>query len=182
MTERTISFCKRKNYPFIKFNGQCQGKEQTCVFASIVGAINHLCNAPIWDIGALLNAHRAINGTRDFSVVKTALTRTKGQINVQHHNNDQMPLSIDQIAGWIDSGAIVIISLQISEDQAGTQRKNQWHMFTLISRDGHKFQVWDTNGRKGYFYEEELLNGFRYDKGIWCLPHKEANCLVLWAR
>ena len=182
MTERNILFHKRTNYSFVKFNGLYQLKERTCVFASIAGAVNYLCNYPIWDIYKLYHAH---NGPIDFSIAKTAVEPVKNEIaSYRYHRGItgfKVPLSITKVEEWLDKEAVVILSLELSKDQNGTQREGKWHMFTLISRVDDKFQVWDTNGFEGYFYKEELINGFQYD-GRWCVPHLDADCLVLKAK
>ncbi len=65
-------------------------------------------------------------------------------------------------------------------------------MFTLVSIDGDRFQVWDTNGGqviggdvfsgRGFFTEKDVTEGVYYPFGCYFLPHDKEDTLVLRPR
>src|SRR5262249_22301814 len=96
-----------------------------------------------------------------------------------HHNRDwsEEPRNIPRIRAWLDKGAVVVLSMELSND--GVHRRGGWHMFSLVGRDGERFQVWDTNGYKGFFLEEDILSGIHYPNGLFFIPHDKDDTLVL---
>ncbi len=109
----------------------------------------------------------------------TALVPVADIIEKHHHNKDTAsevltPLLIRQ---WIDDGAVVILSMELRNDAVSKQ--GGWHMFSLVAVDDDRFQVWDTNGLKGFLTEEEISNGFFYPNRWFFMPHDKEDTLVL---
>jgi hypothetical protein len=160
-----------------------QGALPHCVYAAIAGAVNHLAAKEIWLPSDLFQKHREdVGGPANFGVANTALKPVQEIIEKHQHNKGQSSttLSLNQIRDWVDSGAVVILSMELRNDEIS--RQGGWHMFSLVARDGDKFQVWDTNGLKGFLTGEEIMNGFYYPNGWFFMPHNQEDTLVLWRK
>lgn len=55
-------------------------------------------------------------------------------------------------------------------------------MFSLVASELDRFQVWDTNGFRGFLRDDEVLGGFPYPNGWFFMPHDKEDVLVLKLR
>jgi len=157
-----------------------QGNLPNCVFAAVAAATNFIVQRPIWTGESLRAAHTAIpNSSVDFSVANTAIKPVAELVEQLHHtkSNSNQPLSIERIRSWIDQGGVVILSMMLDPEGANAQRG--WHMFSLMKHTGDRYQVWDTNGLKGFVSSKEILEGFSYPNNWRFLPHTDQDTLVL---
>lgn len=91
---------------------------------------------------------------------------------------------VAELSRWVNVGGIAVISLEVADGPlpAGKRLQN-YHMLTLVAKDGDRFQVWDTNGWTGFLTPEELENGFRYlpvsmHPRPWMIKHPEHDCVL----
>ena len=179
MSESDLSWWERQGN-FVGYPELGQGQLPHCVYASISGAINHLVNRDVWTPLDLLNeCRRRGHVAANFGAVDPALDRISDEVEKHHHNKDwsSEPLSVSLIRKWIDEGSVVILSRELRIDPLKEQRG--WHMFSLVARDNDRFQVWDTNGFRGFLTEDEVTSGFDYPNGEFFLPHDKEDTLVL---
>jgi hypothetical protein len=157
-----------------------QGNLPNCVFAAVAAAINYITRRPIWTGDSLREAHAATPDTAvDFSVANTAIEPVVEAVEQVHHtkSNSNQPLSIEKIRSWIDQGGVVILSMMLDPESGNSQRG--WHMFSLMKHSGDRFQVWDTNGLKGFLLSKEIIEGFDYPNGWRFRPHLDEDTLIL---
>jgi len=97
-----------------------------------------------------------------FAVADIALVPVMHIVESLHHiiGKSEEKLTPKLIRKWIQDGGIVIVSMQ--EVDAQGNRLESWHMFSLIALEGDRFEVWDTNGYRGYFTEQEICEGIEY--------------------
>jgi hypothetical protein len=165
---------------FAAYPEELQGSVPHCVYAAIAGAVNHLTSASIWTPKALFDEHQK-NGPRptDFSVADTALIPVANTIQKHHHLKGVSveALSPDLIRTWLASGHVVILSRELRNDAISKQ--GGWHMITIVAYGKDGFQVWDTNGFKGFLTDGEIDNGFYYPNGWFFMPHDQEDTLLL---
>ena len=178
---------------FVAYAGQRQENLPHCVYAAIAGGINYLARREVWTAQSLYHEHQEDGPKQpDFNVVNLALVPVAGEIEKRHHlrNTPAGGLSPSLLRNWIIDGAVVILSMQLSDGGGG--RLQRWHMFSLVALDGDLFQVWDTNGGqimngvmfegRGLLNEEEISSKLRYPNGWIFLPHLDEDTLVLKRR
>lgn len=178
MAERSNWWERKGN--FVSYPELRQGALPHCVYASIAGAINHVTEREVWTPTDLHSeCQRRGQAQPDFGVSDTALMRVANEIEKIHHNADWSleRLTPALLGRWIDDGAVVILSMELRNDQISHQ--GGWHMFSLVARNEKQFQVWDTNGFRGFLSEGEIIAGFHYPNGWFFMPHDKADTLVL---
>lgn len=151
---------------FVEYPEVLQGRLSHCVYAAIAGAVNYLLGWGLWSPETLFNEHQKAGGVAaNFGVADTALKPISDAIEKHHHNKDHSSTTLtpNQIREWINEGGVVIVSMELRNDEVSQQ--GGWHMFSLMACEDDRFQVWDTNGLKGYLTEEEIANGFYYPNG-----------------
>ena len=156
-----------------------QGNLPHCVYASVAGAVNFLVGKQVWVPVDLVVEHNRLRRGTNFSVADTALQRLNGEVEKIHHNSgcSTESLTPSLVRNWIDDSGVVILSLELADAAGG--RSGAWHMFSLVGRDGELFQVWDTNGLRGFISADEIENGIPYPNGSFFLPHDKEDTLVL---
>ena len=157
-----------------------QGTLPHCVYAAIAGGVNHLVRQPVWTVQSLFDEHQKA-GPKDanFGVADTAIVPVAGAVERLHHNRvwSQDGLSPDRIRGWLNAGAVVILSMELRND--AVSKRGGWHMFSLVAVDQGRFQVWDTNGFEGFLTDAELAVGFSYPNRWFFQPHDKEDALIL---
>ena len=160
----------------VPYDGLHQGDKDHCVFAAVAGAVNHLLGRQEWTIDSLLEVHGRDPETWTLAVAHTAVKPFLDRLEVLEHNTKRGsdPLSPSILRSWIREGGIVILSLP--------SRKRGWHMFTLVACTDTSFQVWDSNGNHGRFYDHEIKTGIPYGKDHFFDPHPEEDLVVIRKR
>lgn len=179
MSNATQKWWERQGHT-ITYPELLQGDLPHCVFASIAGAINHLANRQVWTPVELLDeCVRSGLKAASFEVANVAVGRVPSEIEAIHHNTEspQIAFAGESIRSCIDSGGVVIVSMEIADGSGG--RLGQWHMFALMANQPDRFQVWDTNGLRGFFTHDELVSGIDYPNGMRFVPHDKEDSLIL---
>jgi hypothetical protein len=142
-------------YPGLHQNGN------SCVLVSIGGALNHLAGTNLSENEILdrvrLKGVKEINFQTVLDCVGPELS--KNSISVERYHDEENPLqSVDLIIAHIQRGAVLIVSLELAagQDLSSLTREKQWHMLSVFNLRGDNVQVWDTNGKEGFFSEAEL--------------------------
>ena len=173
--ERTGEFV---NYPELR-----QDQDPACVYTALAGAVNHLMRRGVWTRQSL-QAEYQKDGARQptFAVARTAVAPVAGDLEIEHHFDETARGRLEpaRVREWLSKGAVVIVSMELADD-SGTRLGN-WHMFSLVAAVDGRFQVWDTNGFRGFLTESELLFGFSYPDGRRFLPHRHEDTLVVMKR
>lgn len=157
-----------------------QGRLPLCVYAAIAGAVNHIAQREVWKPEDVFNEHHKGGAeATNFGVADTALKPVGDIIEKHHHNKDTASQSLTpkKIREWIDDDGVVILSMELRNDPVS--QRGGWHMFSLMAYEDDRFQVWDTNGLKGFLTDEEITNGFHYPNGWFFMPHDKEDTLVL---
>ncbi|MBL9164625.1 MAG: hypothetical protein JNL18_17995 [Planctomycetaceae bacterium] len=164
----------------LPYDGLLQGIEDTCVYASIAGAVNYVAGKKVWMTSSLRDEWNR-NGPRQpsFGVASIAVTPYASEIEyIHHHTGDRkIALSIDSIKSVIEEDGLVILSMELGDGLK--KRQTRFHMFTLIARTADGFQVWDTNGFQGILTDQEIMGGFEYPDGTTYLPHSDEDTLIM---
>jgi hypothetical protein len=157
-----------------------QYNEPHCVFASIAGAINHLANRNVWTPGDLLK-ECVVSGLKaaSFEVANVAVVSVSNELEAVHHNREspRIDFGVDAIRKWIDCDGVVILSMELADGNGN--RLGQWHMFALVANQPDCFQVWDTNGFRGFITHDELVSGIDYPNGMRFVPHDKEDTLFV---
>ena len=165
---------------FIPYPGLRQVGD-TCVYASVAGAINHLCSREVWTLSALFT--KCAGRTPDFGVARQAVEPVAGEVAYRVHSDDARTAPpetwLDLLRNHVDKGGIAIISLEAARRHPpGPQRMGAWHMFTLVARSGDLYQVWDTNGIHAFVTQPELVK-LEYPNGLDYIIHDRQETLLL---
>lgn len=169
----------------------------TCVFASIAGVMNHLCQRNVWSWESLHMAYQAQEkGSPIFgTVLKVATGLGEVKENLRYellsfaflwHIDDekrQEPVSqhVEAIRNCVASGGIAIVSVEGANEKK--ERIGRWHMLTLVAYKSDWYQVWDTNNRKGVVGEEELTSGIHNNGEIpWMVLHDRHDAVLFWPK
>ena len=165
---------------FIAYPNLQQGNLPHCVYAAIAGGINHLAQRQVWTPQLLYKEYQK-NGPRDahFGVADTALEPVANEVEKHQHHKDTASVALTPklIRGWIDENGVVILSMELRNDSVS--KEGRWHMFSLMTYEQDRFQVWDTNGFQGFLTDEEIIGGFYYPGGLFFMPHDKEDTLVL---
>jgi hypothetical protein len=176
--------------PTIAFPGLSQDGKSHCVYASVAGAVNHVAGRPHWSVPALVaECDRRSERSPTFdTVVPVAVEPLKDLVSYEIARERLKPRPtgafVVELSRWVSGGGIAVISLEAADGPlpAGKRLQN-YHMITLIAKDGDRFQVWDTNNLAGFLTPEELENGFRYLPLLvhprpWMIKHPEHDCVL----
>jgi hypothetical protein len=153
----------------------------TCVFASVAGAISHLTGEPLTAEG-LEQDCRAMGGhTADFAPA----------LRADHDRNNPLPAPED-IGASLQNGSVLILSLETARfDGVQAERTQRYHMLSLFNLANGFVQVWDTNGRGGFISREhfaELTHGhdialpYETARGNALIAHDQHHCVLLSRR
>lgn len=180
----TTLFWQRSGNP-VQFNGVTQSQPDSCIFASVAGAINHLNGRAVMSERDLLNDH-SMDGCPPVSFgrpLKYAIGRS--HVSIEQWERDTAsgrPLE-QEVDGWLAAGGLVIASLEIVPSPIPGQQA--WHMLTLVAKDATQYQVWDTAPGHGcgfVTWPELDQAGLDYDGGQRLLPHQKRHMLFLRRR
>lgn len=176
-TESSVSWWER-TAELVPYAGLHQGENDHCVFAAVAGAVNHLLGRQAWTIDSLLKVYGEDRETWTLAVAPIAIAPFPGRLEVLEHNTKRGSgrLSPAVLRSWIRGGGLVILSLPV--------RNGGWHMFTLVACTDTGFQVWDSNGHPGRFYDHEIKTGIphpRQDDNFYD-PHPDEDLVVIRKR
>ncbi|MDZ4689188.1 MAG: hypothetical protein SH850_29275 [Planctomycetaceae bacterium] len=140
----------------IKYPGVIQS-DNTCVFVSLAGAINHLANDHLTE--APIIQHWLQEGRPDphFRLAMNYLDVEikRHGIQVTHFHDTDNPLQdFNKVFAALDSGAVVIPSFEVTD--GNFNRVNCYHMLSIFSRLSGHSHVWDTNNKMGRISDKEL--------------------------
>jgi len=161
----------------------------TCVLASIGGAVNHLAGKEVWTEDSLFRATRATgtSGATFGHVVPAALASVADVVGAREHLDGEEraePLDgfVRLVREYVDGGGLAIVSLQLAtRSPTGFQRQEAWHMLTLIGREGNLYHIWVSNGVQTLVTEQELFR-LPYSPGYWLVEHDRHHALLLWRK
>jgi hypothetical protein len=161
----------------------------TCVLASIGGAVNHLVRKEVWTEESLFKATRATgaSGATFGNVVPAALASVADVVGAREHLDGEEraePLEdfVRLLRQHVDGGGLAIVSLQLAtRSPTGFQRQEAWHMLTLIGREGNLYHIWDSNDIHTVVTEQELFR-LPYTQGCWLIEHDRHHALLLWRK
>ena len=138
--------------------------EDTCVFVSIAGAINHLVNTTITEqhIKSIWEADGRPQANFGLALKYLSPEMAAHSILVERFHDREEPLpSVDVIFDALNDGAVVIPSFQLA---TGTPdcltRVPRWHMLSLFCLQHGQSQVWDTNDKTGFISESDIRSLF----------------------
>lgn len=139
-------------YPGIRQTGD------TCVYASVGGAVNFLMGQAVCSESGLVKAVDDASGDASFGwVVKCLPPECDGVVKSDEFHDRDNPLTDYAIVSkCVASGGVLIVSLQlVTFDAGGIPSLLGWHMLSLFSPRGNDLQVWDSNNHSGFLTAEE---------------------------
>ncbi len=163
----------------VPFNGVMQSESETCVFASVAGAFNHLTgNAPMTEADLLQDHANDGKPTPNFKTVPKYASVRDSTIEWNHMNTRKVTPTEQLVDQWLAARGLVITSLEIVPPYTAGRR--EWHMLTLIAKDGVKYQVWDPGRQNGFVTWNELDKiGLDLGDGHRMMPHEKRDMLFL---
>jgi hypothetical protein len=176
--------------PTVEFRGLTQGHSPHCVYASLAGAINHVVGSVVWTVDTLVEeCKRRRCPSPTFDVVMPVAAepvkeRLEYEIARERLKPQPMPVFVAELSRWVQGGGVAVISLEAADNPLPSgQRLQNYHMLTLIAKDGDRFQAWDTNGLAGFVTEAELATGFVYKRlecypVPWLIEHPDHDCVL----
>lgn len=161
----------------------------TCVLASIGGALNHLAGKQVWTEATLLAATRArgVSEVTFATVMPVAIPPVADMVEYKEHldedRKEPLPDFLRVLREHVDAGGLAIVSLEFAKRE-GSEPKRQggWHMLTLITRTGNIYDVWDSNGYHTRVTEQELSCLQYPDGGSLFVEHDKHHALLLWRK
>lgn len=134
--------------------------DDTCVFVSIAGAINHLTGATITESHIMAIWEADGRPQPDFGLALKYLERelVAHSIGVERFHDREARLQTDDvIIDALSNGCVVIPSFELaSGNPTSLKRVALWHMLSIFSCGGGLFQVWDTNNKTGFISAAEI--------------------------
>jgi hypothetical protein len=147
--------------------GQIQIDPYMCVFASLAAAVNYVADQQVWTQQSLLTEWRkldmAFNELNFGNVAPVAVQPVATKVKYRQHWDGPTPISdadyLTTIRDCIDRGGVVVVSLEVANLAGGNiQRIGNWHMLSLIARNGNVFEAWDTNGSALTITDAQLIS------------------------
>lgn len=167
--------------PFIPYPGVRQIGD-TCVFASVAGAVNYLSGQPIWTLESLFRACRVTQPTFG-PVASVAVAPVAERVEYREHLDESRSEPVGNflqvLRDHVGGGGIAIVSVELAApDPTGPKRQGRWHMLTLVARQGELYQVWDSMGIQAFVTEPELTR-LDYPGGALYVEHDTHHALLL---
>ena len=138
------------------YPGIVQSKKDTCVFASIAGAINYVTSKSNCTEASLHNAFPWDDEQPTFGTVARCVPDSLIQTQEFHDRDSPLP-DFERIVKGLQSGDVVILSLEYANISNGNvERTGVWHMLSVFRNSNGDLQVWDTGNHSGFFTDDEF--------------------------
>jgi hypothetical protein len=160
----------------------------TCVLASVAGAVNNALDRQVW---ALRDLEAAWQGTCslpleqiNFSNVqpiaaKPVATELRLTQYVDTHATISSADYLARIDRCIDGGGVAILSFEVWKNAPLPPVLVGWHMLSLFSRNGAMYEAWDTIGRFHTVSAQQLTSAFPYGQGHELHMHDHHDMLLV---
>lgn len=164
--------------------------DDTCVFVSIAGAINHLAGTGITesDIKTVWEADGRPQPNFGLALKYLDKEIKQHSIHVQrYHDGESRFPSIDEIMQALTVNSVLIPSFELATGNSDSlTRASRWHMLSMFNLQSSQVQVWDTNNKSGFMAESAIRDLFStgfapipYHPLGWLVAHDQHEAIVV---